>query len=201
MALYRSTDIAGDDSNGNAGGIRVPAIGEYDLNPRGVKVGNVLLVAGDDTGNVTSGIIDDTSPAATSDTDADIIIDSAQTQLGLFNVEGDSDAPDVGVWVLDVVGVVVTAWAGLSAYTLGDTDDVNGWGDDTLSAAVTSTNQGDSVAMTNFDTAGDYAFRLAGGKHYATSSGTIEAAITGDATAGRMAFFCTYFRTDKSGGG
>ncbi len=201
MPIYRSSDLEnGADSNGALGGVRVPALGEYDLNPRGIKVGNVLLVAGDDTNNV-SGLIDDTSPAATSDGDADIIIDSAVTELGLFNLEASSDAPDVGVWVIDVYGVVVTGWAGLSAYILGDTDDVNGWGDDTFSAAVTSTNQGDSAAMTNLDTAGDYAFRLAGGKHYATSSGTIEMAVTGDPTAGRMAFFCTYFQTDKSGGG
>ncbi len=201
MPIYRSTDLGnGADSNGGLAGVRVPAIGEYDLNPRGIKVGNVLLVAGDDTGNV-SGNIDDTSPAATSDTDADIIIDSAVTELGLFNVEGSSDAPDVGIWLVDVVGVIVTAWAGLSAYVLGDTDDVNGWGDDTFSAGVTSTNQGDSVALTNLDTAGDYEYRFHGGKHFATSSGTVQMAITGDPTAGRMAFFCTYFQTDKSGGG
>ena len=199
MALYADTFLDSDgDSNGGTVGIRIPSLGSYDLNPRGIKIAQVIVAAGDDTGN-TARVAVDTTPAATSDTDADIFVDTQET-VGIFNLEADSDKPEQGIWVTSVLPVGITAFTASVIMNIGDTDDANGWVDSAI-FLVTSTNVGLSSGTTD-DTSDDFLYNFFGGKFYATSSGQVDLLITGaDPAAGRLAVYASYFLTDKAGGG
>lgn len=181
------TAISTDDYYGSSDVPRIPALG---ARGRKINVAEAIIVVGDS----------DETIANTSDDEAgfDFMIDT-QGDMEIFNIEAgsDSDASGEAVWVQSVLSVILTAFSGTVTMTLGDTDDVDGWGVDTAIAPLSS---GTGLTAAKQDTA-DYAYGVAGGKWYLSSSGTIEL-VTGTAdpaTAGRMAVYAVYFRCDRAG--
>lgn len=170
-----------------SGYVRIPALGEYDLSPRAIKVGECIIASGDTAG----------TPAATSDTDANWYSDT-QEILVAFGIEGSSDVADQGIWVTEVRSLVITPFTASVNINVGDTDDTDGWGNE---AAIGATATG-QLLLTGSDDA-DYdnmAIMAAFGKHYATSSGVIDVGISGaDPAAGRLAVYASYFYCDRAG--
>ena len=166
--------------------VSIPQLGEYDLSPRSVKVAECILAVGDTAG----------TPAASSDYDADILCDTLICEL--FHVAGSSDLRR-GVFVMRVVPFVVTAFTAAIEGGIGDTDDVNGWFDDTLITSWSST----SAVVSNLYVGGTDdvgVFSFFGGKHFPTSSGHIEMTFaTADPVKGRMAIYAQYFIADRPG--
>ena len=202
------------------GPVRLPLLGEYGSNARTVKVAQVIVAAGD-SGDATvfttsTGTSDafadhfvvggrDGQAAAASDSNtfvnfftdtqqADAVDTDGPLDLVVFDGDGGSGS---GVVVKDVFLAVETAFTAAVTLIVGDTDDANGWFDDTF-GVITSTSQGITTYPTNLDTAGDLAFRLLGGKYYASSSGELVWASAGaDIAAGRMGIWIEYFIADN----
>lgn len=166
--------------------VRIPALGEYNLNPFGINIAECVLAAGSSDGG----------PAATSDTDANYLLDTQDCSIELFNVEGGSDSDNSpGVYVYSVIPVVVTLFTASVTMTIGDTDSAAGWFAD-AGFDVSATGQ---VIVTGSDDKDDdyFPYNNALGKFYPTSSGTIEAIVAGttNIVAGRLHVYAMYFRS------
>ena len=184
MALYQ-------DSDGLAPVLPALGLPGMDVALGGfMHFGQVICVAGDDTGN-SHGPFASTAPAATSDTDADIIFDSAEA-ADIFRVEATAASP---VWIRDVAAQVVTAWTASVTISVGDTTLAGGW---IVAQSATSTGLrmlGDSDALSS-----DF-YTAARGRTWAASSGHIGITIVTAPTAGRLAVYAIYaniFRADAS---
>jgi len=183
--------MSGDISTTNFYGIpiRIPALGDYDLSPsRAMKIAECVVASG-----TTGGV-----PTASSDADADILMDTLLAEV--FNVHCSSDKSQ-GVLVSKVVPVCITAFAASVTGGIGDTGDANGWFDDTLSSggSWTTTGQYSGIIALGSDDVNIYAFT--GGLHYHSSSGAIELTLAGaNLTAGRLAIYAEYFVCGRGGG-
>ena len=161
----------------------LPAYGEYDLNPRAMKVAECIIAAG-----TTDGV-------ATAASDSGVGVDFfTDTQEDWFIFA----APNGGVWVRDIVHAVQVAYTASVSITIGDTVSTAGWAE-AVNVGATSTGLRrvnlDSDAM---DTGAPY--RLAGGKWLEFDSDTntgVELDIAGaDPAVGRMAVYAMYFAVD-----
>lgn len=163
---------------------QLPMLGE--LYPGALNVLEVCIAAGDSAG----------TPAATSDSDADFMVDTQDNDFQIINIEGGSDSDGGrGIYVLNVIPLVVTLFTASVTATLGDTDDVDGWSND-AGFDVSATGQ---VMTAGSDDADDdnWPYNNAMGKFYPTSSGQIEFAFAGttDIAAGRLHVYALYFQT------
>ncbi len=182
-------------------GVRIPTLGEQ-LPPlySGGFAGYAMavVVAGDDTGNSSAnyGAVPDTAPAATSDTDADILVDT-QEAFDIFNIEASAAE---AIWVTSVSAAVMTAWTASVTLTMGDTDNAQGWAEAAMFGATT-TDQGLTVPSTgsaSVDTS--HIYWINHGRLFAASSAHIGATIAGaDPAAGRLAVFAQYARVFRAG--
>ncbi len=181
-------------------GVRIPALGVQDspLYQGGfMSFAMAVVVAGDDTGNSSAnyGAVPDSAPAATSDTDADIIIDT-QEAFDIFNIEG---ASPNNIWIPDVSMVVETAFTASVTMTLGDTDDALGYGS-TVMCIPTSTTKGLTIAS-SAALGTDDVYILRRGLTHTASSAHIGMTVAGaDPAAGRLAVFASYARVHRLGG-
>mgnify|MGYP001559622672 CR=1 FL=1 len=187
-------------TNSDSGGLapQIPDVSNY---PAGFRTGaleffEVVVAAGDDTGNAATvwGAIPDTAPAATSDTDVDLLFDSAET-VDILRVEASAAEP---IWIFQVASAVPTVWAGATAATIGDTNNAAGW----LSAvqtAVASTGLNNVLDIDSdiFTSDDQNPYVYSHGRNWAASSGHIGIAFTGDATAGRLAVYGAYARLQR----
>ena len=153
--------------------------------------GVVVVAAGDDTGNSSDvhGTMPDTAPASTADTDADILLDSAET-VDVFRVEASAANP---IWVRDVAAQVVRLFNASVTIAVGDTNLAGGW---IVAQSATTTDltlMGDSDALTS-----DF-YTAARGRVWAASSGHIGIAVVTDPTAGRLAVYAMYAQVYASG--
>ena len=182
---------------------QIPALGlpGYDVALGGfMHFGQVIVAAGDDTGNSSDahGAMPDTAPAATSDTDANMLLDSAET-VDIFRVEATVTRP---IWVSAVRGQIITAFNASVTISLGDTNNTVGWQQSTqFGPTATSTvayTLGPESSATTDEQAG---YILQGGRIWSNSSGHIGAIFVTDPTAGRLAVYAMYaqvFRFDAS---
>jgi len=173
--------------NGPAGGtVRLPALGEYDVgSARAMKVAQCIVAAGSTAGAAAA--------ASDSNTFVNHFTDTQEAALALFNVEGP------GIWVADVLSVVVTAFTASVTMTLGDTDLVDGWGHSEI-ILPTTTDQG-YQASDSADQVDPSLFRDNGGKgkYMAASSAAVELVTAGaDIAAGRLAVYAEYFVADNA---
>jgi hypothetical protein len=154
--------------------------------------GQVIVAAGDDTGNSSDvhGPIPDTAPAATSDTDVDMLLDSAET-VDIFRVEATASAP---IWVVAVRANIVTAFNASVTITVGDTNDALGWVQSTdFGPTATSTNLNFGTVYTAVPTSDNQShYNLRSGRTWAASSGHIGIVMVTDPTAGRLAVYAAY---------
>ena len=172
---------------------RIPALGlpGQDIALGGfIHFGQVVIAAGDDTGNSSDvhGPMPDTAPAATSDTDADILFDSQET-LDILRVEATAAEP---VWLVKLGANVVTAWTAAVTLTIGDTNDAQGW---ITSAGLTATTTDlGGLAGDSESTANNGGYNVSGmGRIWAASSGHVGVVIGGaNPTAGRLAVCVAY---------
>ena len=191
MALYRDSDNAG---------VRIPALGVQDspLYQGGfMSFAMAVVVAGDDTGSTGHSAvgIPSSSPAATSDGDADIVIDT-QAAFDIFNIEA---ATPENVWIPDVSMVVETAFTASVTMTLGDTDDALGYGS-TVMCIPTSTTKGLTIASTAALGTDDVYIGRRGLTHTASSAHIGMTVAGADPLAGRLAVFASYARVHRLGG-
>ena len=165
-----------------------------------VHFGQVIVAAGDDTGNSSDahGPMPDTAPASTADTDADILLDSAET-LDVFRVEASATNP---IWLLNVKSNVIRAFTASVTITVGDTNNIAGWQQSTnYGPTATSTNLlfglvgADSVLTSDEQSA----YTIQGGRTWAASSGHIGIAVVTDPTAGRLAVYAAYAQIFAAG--
>jgi hypothetical protein len=155
------------------GPFRIPQLGEYDVDPKAVKVASIIVASGDSDGD----------PTAATDSDADMVTDTQET-INLFAVQANT-------LVFDCKGYVETAFTASVTITLGDSDDVAGWmsAGNLGATTVGITNVVDSDALDSDDIA---AYAYDGGKLYASAQ-TIDAVIGGaDPAAGRLRVWCRY---------
>lgn len=169
--------------------VRIPDYGGYDLNPFAIRVAEAVMAAGDTDG----------TPGAASDTDADILLDTS-TDAPLFNIELDSDQAGIlGIWVMQVLPVVVTAFTASVDLSLGDTSNTSLWATETAIGA-TSTDAGMGAGSDDYDDDNFPANNNGGVFHNSTMS-EIEITVANAAPAvGRVAVYAAYFRCGKPGG-
>lgn len=182
---------------------QIPAIGlpGYDIALGGfMHFAQVIVAAGDDTGNSSDvhGAMPDTAPAATSDTDANMLLDSAET-VDIFRVEATATRP---IWVTSVAAYVVTAWTASVTIAVGDTNNAAGWVQSTsFGPTATSTFLIPTFADTYLTSDEFPGYGMKGGRIWAASSGHIGIVMVTDPTAGRLAVYAQYaqiFRGDAS---
>lgn len=183
-------------------GVRIPALGAqgavgYHGGPLEFAV--AVVVAGDDTGNDTStyGSVPDTAPAATSDTDADILLDT-QEAFDIFNVEASAAE---NIWICQLQVQTITAWTTSVTIDFGDTTTADGWMR-TEEVTPVTTDRG-HVASDSADQVDMGLYQENGGKGivWAASSAHIGATVGGaDPAAGRLAVFVQYARVYRAGG-
>ena len=164
---------------------QLPMLGE--LYPQALNVLEVCIASG-----TTDGV-----PTATSDSDADFMVDTQDNDFQIINIEGGSDSDNGrGVYVLNVLPVVVTLFTASVTATLGDTDDAGGWGADAgfdVSVSCTGALIGGSDDVDD----DNWPYNNQGGKFYPTSSGQVEFAFAGttNIAAGRLHVYALYFQT------
>jgi hypothetical protein len=150
-----------------------------------MKVAQSIVAAGDTTGAAAA--------ASDSNTFVNFFTDTQEAALEIFNVEGP------GIWIADVMPIVVTAFTASVTMTIGDTDLVDGWAHNSI-ILPTTTDQG-YQASDSADFVDPSLFRDNGGhgKYYPTSSGTVELVTAGaDVAAGRLAVYAEYFVADNA---
>src|SRR3972149_407198 len=125
----------------------LPAYGEYDLNPRAMKIAECIIASG-----TTDGV-------ATQASDSGVGVDFfTDTQEDWFIFA----APNGGVWVQDVMSAAQVAFTASVSITIGDTGSTSGWliaGD----VAATSTGLRNVVGSDAYSLATDHVYKVAGG--------------------------------------
>ena len=165
---------------------QIPVLGEY--YPGGINVAECIIVSGDSDG----------TPTATSDSDADFMIDTV-CEIDIFNIEGgsDTDATSGGVWIIGVQAMIVTAFTATVNIQLGDCDDSDGWAAE-AGIGATSTSIVFIAGSDDADVA-NFAYSHVGGKFYGTSSGNMKLTVdTADPAVGRLAVYALYYRCARS---
>ena len=156
--------------------------------------GVVVVAAGDDTGNSSDvhGTMPDTAPASTLDTDADILLDTAEA-IDIFRVEAAAANP---IWLVKVCANVVRAFTASVTITIGDTDLAAGWYTAVgVGATSTSLFAGPDTAA-GFDTG----YNISGGRTWAASSGHIGITVAAaNPAAGRLAVYAAYAQIFAAG--
>lgn len=163
---------------------QIPMLGA--LYPGGINVAECIIASGD-----TAGV-----PTATSDSDADFMIDTV-CEIDIFNIEGGSDTDDIsgGIWLLAVNAMVVTAFTATVNIQLGDCDDTDGWA---AEAAIGATTTDLGFGAANPDTAA-FVFNHSMGKFYGSSSGNMRLVVdTADPAVGRLAVYALYFQCRRA---
>ncbi len=183
-------------------GVRIPALGSQGaplITGGFVEFGVAVVAAGDDTGNssATWGAVPDTAPAAATDTDADILVDT-QEAFDIFNVEANAAE---NIWICQLQVQTITAFTASVVIDFGDTTLADGWMRQEEAVVVTTdrghaaTDTADQVDM------GIYQENGGKGVVWAASSGHVGATIAGaDPAAGRLAVFVQYARVFHAGG-
>lgn len=164
--------------------IFLPAYGEYDLNPRAMKVAECIIASGTTDGAATA--------ASDSNAGVDFFTDT-QEDWFIFA------APNGGVWVRDIVGAVQVAFTASVSITIGDTGDTDGWAN-AVSIGATSTGIRLTLPTSDDGDIAQNAYRMSGGKWLALDSDTntgVELDIAGaDPAVGRMTVYAMYFAID-----
>jgi len=165
-----------------------------------VHFGQVIVAAGDDTGNPSDahGPMPDTAPASTADTDADILLDSAEV-IDVFRVEASAANP---IWLMAVRGNIIRAFTAAVTITVGDTNNAAGWVQSTnWGPTATSTNLGFGPAAADSVLSSDEqaAYTIQGGRTWAASSGHVGITVVTDPTAGRLAVYAAYAQIFAAG--
>ncbi len=165
--------------------VRIPALGDDGLAGQNFQYAQCIYAVG-----TTDGVL-----ASSSDSPADLIGDTVEANLDLFNIEAGADD---FIWVMKVCPVVVTAFnVNVNIVSIGDTDSTLGWGSEAAIGA-TSTDQG--FLTPDSDDFGALTYFHGAGRYYVSSSGAIEMVIdTADPTVGRLAVFVAYARVNRGG--